>query len=165
MNRNKIIAIVMLIFGIVLLSFGAYSVFKDNNKDITKQPSNVETNDQNPNDEGELPEDYVSLEEGLIFSNFKITKSEEDEEMLVTFSLLNNKDVNFKTDIMKINIYDSKKENIETYEYEIEEIEPYDEIGVETNIALEYKNYSYEVVLGDTKTIVKANTDDVYKIN
>ena len=155
----------MLVVGILFLLFGAYSIFKDNNKDISKQPSNAEPNDENNNEE-ELPEDYTSYEEGLIFSNFKVSKSKEEDEILLNFYLLNNKDAVFKTDIMKINIYDSKNEFLDTYEYEITNLDAYDEIGIEANMALKYEsNYLYEVVLGDNKVMVRANTDSVYKIN
>ena len=164
MNKNKIIAIIMLVVGILFLLFGAYSIFKDNNKDISKQPSNAEPNDENNNEE-ELPEDYTLYEEGLIFSNFKVSKSEEDETLL-NFYILNNTDTTFKTKIMKINIYDSKNELLDTYEYEITNLDAYDEIGIEASMALKYEsNYSYEVVLGENKVMVKANTDSVYKIN
>ena len=164
MNKKKIIiiALIILIIGMGLVTVGMILISK-NVPSSNPSVSNSENQDVNDIDFWNESEQF---DKGLIFGKFKTKIGEDENDTLLIFSLLNNTNSKFKSNIMKINIYNSKNEIVKEYEYEMEDLELNDEVLIEANIDLKYKNdYVYEVVLGDTKTIVKANTNDVYKIN
>lgn len=170
MKKDKLMATILLIIGVGLIILGVINLrknekFEKNSSNNLSTP-NSEVNNQD--DDGRLPDNYASLEEGILLESLTASNSKDEDgnkQTKLIYTLLNNTTNNIPNESLKINIYDNS-ELIDTYEYEINNLEAYDEVEVETDLEFEYKNtYKYEVIFKDMKKEIRVNTADVYKID
>ena len=161
-NKKIIISVIILILGIGLISYGLFTYWDSNKNNKKEETPNNTSSQQNENviSKNEIvytpitnyssSKDYTKE---INISNFIIKK--EDENVLnVKVNLLNNTDQIINDKVLKINFY-KKNELVNTYEYKIEELGIYDEMGIETGVEVEQKITKYEFEFDSFKTVVK----------
>ena len=142
MTNKKIIVIslIILIMGIGLFSYGIF-----NYRNTTKNDK-VEDNDT-PIIDNSKNNDY---EKKVSISNFIIENNEENY-VTISFDIANNSGEIINGKDLKINFY-NESELIYTYEYTVEELNIYDQIGIKTDLELEIQTITkYEFEIDDYK--------------
>ena len=148
-KSKKIISLIILVLGITLIVTGIILV--KNNK--------VPTNNNFPSENGDNDKLNQAQQPILEIQNFTIDKNIENEIRL-SFDILNDNDKENSTKKIYINFYDGDK-ILFTFEYAIEKSMVADERrNVEGILSFEYQNITkYELVIND----VKKELEPIYK--
>lgn len=169
MKKKIIIVLIIFILGVAFVSYGLvnYRNTMKNNKEeeVNDNTSSQEKSDYTNNEDSN--EEQVKCTSITNYTNKKdynkelcvvdfITNKEEDVVSL-KFNIINNTDNIIKNKQLKINFY-NENELFDTFEYTIEELEQYDEIGIETEVIVEKLVTKYEFEIDNFKTNIKPNT-------
>ena len=132
-KRKKILAICLLIFGIIVIGLGVYSLFFQRNADSEIDSDNNTNNYINASD----------LDFKII--NFKVDINAPNLVKL-RFDILNN-DNPLPEKKLKLNFYENDK-IVYIFEYQINKMNSFEEITIETNLDFEYTKltkYEFEI--------------------
>ena len=132
-KRKKILAICLLIFGIIVIGLGVYSLFFQRNADSEIDSDNNTNNYINASD----------LDFKII--NFKVDINTSNLVKL-RFDILNN-DNPLPEKKLKLNFYENDK-IVYIFEYQINKMNSFEEITIETNLDFEYTKltkYEFEI--------------------
>ena len=132
-KRKKILAICLLIFGIIVIGLGVYSLFFQRNADSEIDSDNNTNNYINASD----------LDFKII--NFKVDINTPNLVKL-RFDILNN-DNPLPEKKLKLNFYENDK-IVYIFEYQINKMNSFEEITIETNLDFEYTKltkYEFEI--------------------
>ncbi len=126
MKSKKIIALIILLLGIIMITFGIINFSSKNN--------NIDNSSQ---------EDLK-----IKITNFRVNMNNN----IVNLSFnISNDEKPLKEQPLKLNFYENDN-IVYVYEYSIDELETFAEIKVEANLEFEYKEITkYEFVINNTK--------------
>ena len=126
MKSKKIIALIILLLGIIMITFGIINFSSKNN--------NIDNSSQ----------DDLKIK----ITNFRVNMNNN----IVNLSFnISNDEKPLKEQPLKLNFYENDN-IVYVYEYSIDELETFGEIKVEANLEFEYKEITkYEFVINNTK--------------
>ena len=126
MKSKKIIALIILLLGIIMITFGIINFSSKNNNIDNSSQDNLKIR---------ITNFRVNMNNNIVNLSFNISNGEEP----------------LKEQPLKLNFYENDN-IVYVYEYSIDELETLGEIKVEANLEFEYKEITkYEFVINNTK--------------